>query len=97
MRRIVFAPSFDRELEAIAAAVEERFGEAARRDFVADLVRLCDLIAQFPLIGTSHHGYDTNLIGVIFRQNWLFFDFNDKEVNFLHIVAARRNRSTISF
>jgi plasmid stabilization system protein ParE len=97
MRRIVFAPSFDHELEAIGAAIEARFGEGARRAFVADLARLCDLIAQFPRIGTSRHGYDSNLVGVVFRQNWVFFDFDNEEVHFLHIANARRDRGTMSF
>lgn len=63
MRRIVLAPSFDREVEAIGVAIEQRFGEQARHNFVADLARICTLIAVLPRMGTTRHGYDTKLWG----------------------------------
>ena len=97
MRRIVLAPSFDREAETIGAAIEERFGDQARRNFVADVARLCTLIAELPRIGTALHGYNTKLAGFAFDQNWIFFDFDDESVHFLHIVNAKRDRRKLSF
>jgi hypothetical protein len=97
MRRVVIAPSFDREAEAIGAGIEERFGEKTRLDFVADLALICALIARLPNMGKAAHGYDTKLVGFPFGQNWLFFDFDDKNVHFLHIVSAKRLKKTISF
>lgn len=97
MRRVVFAPSFDRDAETIGAAIDERFGEEARHGFIADLARICVLVAALPGIGTLHHGYDTKLAGFVFGQNWIFFDFNDHQVHFLHIVNAKRDRVRISF
>jgi plasmid stabilization system protein ParE len=64
MRRILFAPSFDREVEEIGAYIEERFGEAARCEFVDDLMATCSLIASFPGIGIDNHGYTTPLARV---------------------------------
>jgi plasmid stabilization system protein ParE len=52
MRRIVFAPPFDREVEDIGVDVEERFGEAARYEFIADLMATCSLLASFPGMAT---------------------------------------------
>lgn len=63
MRRIVIAPSFDREAESIGIAIEQRFGERARRKFVADLAHLCQIVATLPGIGTTHHGYETKPAG----------------------------------
>ena len=97
MRQVVFAPSFDREVEAIGIAIEERFGEEARRNFVGDLARICTLIAHVPRMGKIHHGYNTKLGGFVFGQNWIFFDFDDQKVEFLHIVSAKRDRGKISF
>jgi len=97
MRRVVIAPSFDREAEAIGIAIEERFGEESRRNFVADLARICTLIAHVPKIGKSHHGYDTKLAGFVSGQNWLFFDFDDEKVEFMHIVNAKRDKGRLSF
>ncbi len=92
MRCVVIAPSFDREAEAIGLAIEKRFGEDARRNFVAGLARICTLIAYVPRIGTIHHRYNTKLSGFVFEQNWIFFDFDDENVNFLHIANARRDK-----
>ena len=88
MGRVVIAPSFDREAEAIGFAIEQRFGEEARRTFVANLARICTLIADTPNMGTTGHGYDTKLAGFVFDPNWIFFDFDADEVRFLHIVSA---------
>ncbi len=97
MRRVVIAPSFDKEAEAIGAAIEERLGEDARRTFVADLTRICILVSALPGMGTIRHRYDTRFAGFVFGPNWIFFDFDDHEVHFLHIVDARRDRRRISF
>lgn len=97
MRRIFVAPSFDREAEAIGAAIERRFGEEVRRALIADLARVCSLVAALPGVGTVRHGYDTKLAGFVVGQNWIFFDFDDHEVRFLHIVNAKRDRRMISF
>jgi plasmid stabilization system protein ParE len=97
MRRVVIAPSFDREAEAIGLSIEERFGEEARRNFVADLARICTLIAHVPKIGKVRHGFNTKLSGFVVEQNWIFFDFDDRDVHFLHIVNAKRNKRKFSF
>jgi plasmid stabilization system protein ParE len=97
MRRVLIAPSFDREAEAIGVAIEERFGEEARRRFVADLSRVCTAIAYVPRIGKIRHGYNTNLVGLPFHQNWIFFDFDDESVHFLHIVNAKRDKRKLIF
>jgi plasmid stabilization system protein ParE len=97
MRRIVFAPSFDREVEEIGAYVEERFGEAARRKFIDDLLATCSLIASFPGIGINDHGYTTPLAAFVFRVNWIFFDYDAEEVRFLHIVDGRRAKDSMRF
>jgi len=97
MRRVVIAPSFDREAEAIGLSIEERFGEDARRNFVAGLARICTLIAHVPKIGIIRHDYNTKLSGFVFEQNWIFFDFDNGDVRFLHIVNAKRDKRTLSF
>jgi plasmid stabilization system protein ParE len=97
MRRVVIAPSFDREAENIGIAIEQRFGQKARRDFVASLEHLCQVIATLPGIGKTQHGYKTKLVGFVLGPNWVFFEFDDAEIRFLHIVDARRNRRGISF
>jgi plasmid stabilization system protein ParE len=97
MRRVEIAPSFDREAEAIGASIELRFGEEARQNFVADLERICTLIAFVPKIGHRRHRYDTKLTGFPYDQNWIFFDFDDDAVHFLHIVDAKRERRNVRF
>ena len=97
MRRILFAASFDREVEDIGVYLEERFGEPMRRRFLADLASTCDLIARFPGLGMASHGYQTHLMAFVFRQNWIFFDYDDDSVQFLHIVDARRDKTSFEF
>ena len=82
MRRIIFASSFDQEAEDIGAYIEERFGESARRDFVIELSAVCIRLATLPRIGTIKHGYETPSAGFAFGQNWIFFDYEDDEMNF---------------
>jgi len=92
MRRIVFAPSFDQETEDIGVYIEERFGDRARQEFVDELARTCARLASLPHIGTPNHGYETASVGFVFDQNWIFFDYDDQSVHFLHIVASKRDR-----
>ena len=97
MRRIVFAPSFDQEAEDIGAYIEITFGESARREFVSGLSATCALLASLPHLGTFKHGYETFSAGFPTEHNWIFFDYNDDEVNFVHIVPTSRDKPTISF
>ena len=97
MRRIVYAPSFDREVEDIAVYIEEQFGERVRREFIADLAKLCQNVASFPGIGLAHHGYPIACLAVVFRKNWVFFDYDDEKVEFLQIADASRYKSNIDF
>ena len=92
MRRIVFAPSFEQEAEEIGVYIEERFGLPAKQEFVAELSKTCERIASLPHIGTPHHRYETASVGFVFDQNWIFFDYDDQNVHFLHIVGTKRDR-----
>jgi plasmid stabilization system protein ParE len=51
---LVFAPSFSCEADDIAAYIDEQFGEKASDEFIANLMAVCTLIANFPGIGKSH-------------------------------------------
>jgi len=97
MRHVEIAPSFDREAEAIGAYIESHFGASARETFVSELGQICTLIAFLPSLGKMRHGYDTKLVGYAFGQNWIFFDFDDDAVTFLHIVSTKRNKPGILF
>ena len=99
MRRTVFAPSFDREVEGIAIYIDEKFGQAARRDFVEDIKAICAILASFPGLGRSNHPSATDLIGFAYNQNWIFFEADPDEVRFLHVVwgsETRQRRTTPS-
>ena len=97
MRRIVLAPSFDQEAEDIGVYIEERFGESSRREFVTELAAACTRLAALPRIGTFKHGYETPSAGFAFDQNWIFFDYDDDEVNFVHIVSSKRHQPNVGF
>jgi plasmid stabilization system protein ParE len=97
MRRIVISPSFDQEAEDIGVYFEGRFGQSARRDFVDALRATCARIATVPRIGTFDHGYDTLSAGFALEHNWIFFDYDDEMVNFLHIVSTNRNKPNVVF
>lgn len=92
MRRAVFAASFDRDAEAIGIYIERQFGERVRREFVADLARTCANLAAFPGMGHGGHGYPTALRGFVFRLSWVFFEYDDNEVRFLHMRDSRMNK-----
>ena len=95
MRRVVFAPSFDQGVEDIGVYIEEVFGEQARQVFLSKLTDICLVIAGEPDIGLPDHGYSTSLFGVVFQVNWIFFEYDDHEVRFLHIIDARRDKPTV--
>ena len=97
MRQIVIAPSFDGEAEDIGVYIEGRCGEPARRDFVDALRATCTRIATVPRIGTFEHGYDTLSAGFALEHNWIFFDYDDEVVNFVHIVSTSRDKPNIPF
>jgi plasmid stabilization system protein ParE len=97
MRRVVYAPSFDQGAEDIGVYIEETFGEQARRNFLSDLTDTCLAIASEPKIGLHDHGYATSLLGVVFQVNWIFFEYDQQEVRFLHIIDARRDKPTVRF
>ena len=92
MRRIVFAPSFDQEVEDIGVYIENGFGEGSRHDFITELMATCWLIAGFPRMGKSDHGYGTPLKGFVFRMNWIFFEYDPDEVRFMHIVDSGQGK-----
>ena len=97
MRPIVIAPSFDQEAEDIGFYIEGRFGESARRDFVDAIGATCARIATVPRIGTFEHGYDTLSAGFALEHNWIFFDYDDEAVNFVHIVSTNRDKPSVAF
>ena len=77
--------------------IEERFGEFARRDFVIPTVgRKPYGLATLPRIGTIKHGYETPSAGFALAR-WIFFDYDDYEMNFIHILhnRTRQNRHPI--
>jgi plasmid stabilization system protein ParE len=97
MRQIVIAPSFDQEAEDIGVYIEVRFGESARRDFVDELRATCARIATVPRIGTFKHGYDTLSAGFALEHNWIFFDYYDEVVNFVHLVSTSKDKPDVAF
>jgi plasmid stabilization system protein ParE len=97
MRRAFFAPSFLQEIEDIAFYIEQRFGEAARSDFRKSLEHLCSLLCLFPTMGKLDHDYPTAFSGFVFRMNWVFFEYDDDEVRFMHIVDGRREKPSFPF
>jgi plasmid stabilization system protein ParE len=97
MRRVTFAPSFDEDIENIGVYIEETFGEQVRRRFISKLRDVCLAIATEPCIGLPDHGYHTSLLGVVFQVNWIFFEYDEREIRFLHIIDARRDKPTKPF
>ena len=97
MRRIVFAPSFSREADDIAAYIDEQFGEKASDEFIANLMAVCTLIANFPGVGKTDHDYATDLADFPFKHNWIFYEADHQKVRFIHIVPSRRNKTSIRF
>jgi plasmid stabilization system protein ParE len=97
MRRAVYAASFIDDADAIASYIETMFGRDRADLFRDELDHFCEVLAALPGRGKGDHGYDTPLLGVVFERNWIFFRLDETEARFVHIVAARRNRSAIRF
>ena len=62
-----------------------------------ELSAVCIRLATLPRIGAIKHGYETPSAGFAFGQNWIFFDCDDDEMNFIHILHSRRDKSAIRF
>jgi len=48
-------------------------------------------------MGKLDYDYPTALSGFVFRMNWVFFEFDDNEVRFMHIVYGRREKHSFPF
>ena len=96
MRQIIFAPSFGREAEDIGVYIEESFGDAARWKFLKHLSDTCVRIAEIPGLGVTDHGYEIGSAGFVFDQNWIFFEYDDDNIHFLHIVDTQRHKPNVS-
>ncbi|MFA6207242.1 MAG: type II toxin-antitoxin system RelE/ParE family toxin [Methylocystis sp.] len=97
MRRVVYAASFVEDADKIAQYIELQFGASHADAFINDLSRFCELVATQPRVGKRNHGYDTTLHGVVHDMNWIFFQFDDAEARFIHIIDVRRRKNSIAF
>ncbi len=97
MRRVIYADSFVDDADRIAAEIESRFGARHADAFRDDLNWFCEVVASQPRIGKQDHDYDTTLYGIPHDKNWIFFQFDDAETRFVHIVATRREKRSIRF
>ena len=97
MRSIVFATSFLEDADIIAAAITKRFGHVRANTFIEALHHLCILISENPGLGRDSHGYETALSGVVHHGNWIFFQHDEDEIRFIHMVDAKREKSAIRF
>jgi plasmid stabilization system protein ParE len=90
MRRMVFASSFSREADDIAAYIDEQFGGKSKRRIHHQSHAICALIASVPGVGETDHDYATDLVGFPFKSNWIFYEADHHKVRFIHIVLSRR-------
>lgn len=97
MRRVIYADSFVDDADRIAADIEARHGVRHVDAFRDELDWFCGVVAGNPRIGKNDHGYDTTLYGIPHGANWIFFQFDDVEARFVHIVPSQRNKSAIRF
>ena len=97
MRRVVYAASFVDDAEEIAEQIEAAFGLPRADRFRDDLDHFCEVLAELPGRGKTNHDYGTPLLGVVFETNWIFFRIDDNAAHFIHIVRARRLKSSIRF
>ena len=97
MRRVIYADSFVDDADRIAADIESRFGALYADAFRDDLDWFCEVVASQPRIGKQDHGYGTTLYGIPRNVNWIFFQFDDAEVRFVHIVASQREKRGMHF
>ena len=97
MRRVVYAASFVDDAEEIAEQIEATFGLPRADRFRDDLDHFCEVLAELPGRGKTNHDYGTPLLGVVFETNWIFFRLDDNAAHFIHIVRARRLKSSIRF
>lgn len=97
MRRVIYADSFVDDADRIAEYIESRFGIVGADAFIGDLNHFCRIVAEQPGIGKQGHGYKTTLYGVVHDQNRIFFEYDDEEIRFVHIVEGVRHKPIIKF
>ena len=97
MRRVVYADSFAEDADEIAIYIEARFGTDRADQFTDQLNHFCEVIAHQPGRGKTNHGFDTQLYGVVFGLNWIFFQFDDDQVRFVHVVGTRKHKPNVRF
>jgi plasmid stabilization system protein ParE len=97
MRRVVYTDSFVDDADRIAAEIETRLGIRPAEEFRDNLNWFCEVVASQPRIGKQNHGYATTLYGIVHDVNWIFFQFDNAEARFVHIVDSRREKRNMSF
>jgi plasmid stabilization system protein ParE len=97
MRQVVYAASFVEDADEISRYISEKFGPDRAAAFNSDLEDFCEAVADSPRLGRARHGYASSLNGVVYGVNWIFFRYDDAEVQFIHIVDSRRDKSAIRF
>ncbi len=95
MRRVIYADSFVDDADRIAAGIESRHGIRPADAFRDDLAWFCGIVASQPRIGKRNHSFDTTLYGIPHGPNWVFFQFDDAEARFVHIVPSRREKRSV--
>ena len=97
MRRVDYAACFVTDADRITEYIETNFGVAHADAFIADSNHFCELVASQPRMSRKNHGYRTTLHGVAHDHNWLFLEFDDAEIRFVHMVEGVRHKPTIRF
>ena len=95
LREIKLDKEFESEVSNIFSYIESEFGEGYAKVFQIRLARQIKLLANFPEMG-QRNGENfslglENLFHKLFRQNWIFYKFTDKEIKFLKIVNTKRD------
>jgi plasmid stabilization system protein ParE len=97
VRRIVYADSLVDDADGIAEYIEKSFGARGADVFISRLARFCELVSDTPGLGRTSHGCESPLYGVVHEMNWVFYQYDDLEVRFVHIIDGRRDKSAVRF
>lgn len=89
-------PAFLRQLEDLLAFIDEQFSETARWEVGHELANTCTPLGRFSALGKTEHNCPTSLAGFVFRVNWIFLEYDDEQVRFLHFVDGRPDKKSIA-
>jgi toxin ParE1/3/4 len=96
-RSVRFTPRALADFDDIADYSLDRWGTSQVRDYMGQLLKTLDNLAQFPELGVKRSDLDSALYSFPTLEHLVFYRFNDHELVVRRILHKRRLPKSVDF